>query len=610
MPPRNWTRIGRELVLPAVLFLLLVVLAAQQYRWTGEVSQAETQRLEAGLHASLARFGDAFDDEMVHVFRAFSVSTPEELSEAASDWRDQSRYPEIVDTLFLIDRDRAGRLHLSKLDSAGTLAPVDWPRELEPFRERFERFERFEDASGPRARRFLPPFPFTSDETLALVVPSPPPSWEDGSEGVVATVVKLREEAFRERLLPDLVSHSFGSGDGLDYDVVVRDEASQVVFSSGGDADEVLRAPDASSRFFSIGRGLFGRRRGPEGRMRVGTIPRAMAPHSGPGPRPGPRPAPAPAPGPGPEPGQEPAPDGSPPGFREMERQLLEGRWTVYVRHRAGSLEDAVARVRRRNLAVGFGVLSILGASIVLVTISVRRATELSERKMEFVAGVSHELRTPLAVIRSAAQNLGDGSVSGLDQTKRYGALIEAQGRRLEDLVEQVLELSGVESRKRAFRKEPVHLTQMVSAAVSDCEHAAREKNVAVDVASSPEGAVVIGDADALRRAVSNLVANAIKHGNDDDRVAVAITRREGDREVAVEVTDRGPGIPRSEQSHLFEAFYRGARAREGQVPGSGLGLSVVRQIAREHGGRVEVSSTPGSGSRFSLVLPERERDS
>lgn len=598
MSSRKWRRAGRELVLPALLLLLLVVLAALQYRWTGEVSRAEGERLQAGLQASIARLCDDFDEELMHVFRAFSVSSQAELVEAASDWREQSGYPEIVDTLFLIVRDGrngSGHFQLSKLAPSGTFSPVEWPRELEPFRERLDRLE-----DAPRARRFLPPFPFITAGKLALVVPAPPSSWRERSAGVVATVVTLREDAFRERLLPDLVARSFGSNDALDYDVVVLDEASHVVFSPGSDVDaeEVVRAPDASARFFSLGRGLFGRRRGPAGRPRVGTSPGRGA-------------TPPPGAGPSPRTGPRLGPDRSPTPFREMERELLEGRWTVYVRHRAGSLEDAVARVRRRNLAVGFGVLSILGASIVLVTISARRASELSDRKMEFVAGVSHELRTPLAVIRSAAQNLGDGSVSGAEQTKRYGALIEAQGRRLEDLVEQVLELAGVESRKRAFRREPVRLGDIVSAAVSDCEHAAREGNIALDVARAPEDAVdvVIGDADALRRAVSNLVANAIKHGGaGNHRVAIAIGRREGNDELVVEVSDRGPGIPRSEQSHLFDAFYRGSRARERQVPGSGLGLSVVRQIAREHGGRVEVSSTPGMGSRFSLVLPAATR--
>ncbi len=551
MVSRNWGRIGRELVLPALLLLLLFVLAGLQFRWTGEVSRAEAQRLEAGLQASLARFRDDFDEELVHVFRAFSLSSQAELVEAASDWREESRYPEIVDSLLLVTRGGGRHLKLSRLEPEGTFSPVEWPRELEPFRERFEQFE-----DNPRARRFMPPFPFTTSDPLALVVPAPPPAWRQ-PEAVAATIVKLREDGFHEHLLPDLVARTFGSHQGLDYDVAVVDEKNRVVFSSGGDAAAVIRSPDASSRFFSIGPG-FVRRRGPEGWLRGGPA-RAAQP---------------------PVPGLARGPDSDhlPASFRERGRELLEGRWTVYVRHRAGSLEDAVGRVRRRNLAVGFGVLSILGASIVLVTISARRATELSERKMEFVAGVSHELRTPLAVIRSAAQNLGDGSVSGAAQVKRYGGLIEAQGRRLEDLVEQVLELAGIESRKRSFRKAPVSVSEVVDAALSDCEPGASEKGVPVEMPSAPMDLFVIGDADALRRAVSNLVANAIKHGGDGNRVSVAISKREREGEVVIEVTDRGPGIPRFGAVATVRSVLPG-KPRPGP-PGSGERARAERRSA------------------------------
>jgi signal transduction histidine kinase len=248
-------------------------------------------------------------------------------------------------------------------------------------------------------------------------------------------------------------------------------------------------------------------------------------------------------------------------------------------------------------------VLLLLGVSIVLVTVSARRATELSERKMEFVAGVSHELRTPLAVIRSAAQNLADGSVASGAQVRRYGGLIETEGRRLEDLVEKVLELAGVQSRARRAPRERVSAIGIATTAVGDSAAAARERGIEVETVFPASDLFVVGDADALRRAVANLVGNAIKHGGEDNAVRVSVESHPG--EVSMSVSDRGPGIPASEVPHLFDAFYRGRRARERQVRGSGLGLSLVQQIAREHGGRVEVETSPGKGSRFSIVLPE-----
>jgi signal transduction histidine kinase len=112
----------------------------------------------------------------------------------------------------------------------------------------------------------------------------------------------------------------------------------------------------------------------------------------------------------------------------------------------------------------------------------------------------------------------------------------------------------------------------------------------------------VLGDPDALRRAVSNLVVNAVKHGDGANRVDVAVEAR--GPELAVIVTDRGPGIEPSDLPHLFEAFYRGRRARDRQVSGSGLGLSLVDHIVRGHGGRVEVASELGKGTRFTILLP------
>jgi signal transduction histidine kinase len=378
-------------------------------------------------------------------------------------------------------------------------------------------------------------------------------------------MVVLSNDAIRTRLLPDIVERVFGSEKSLDFDVVVVDEADRIVFSSRDNASEVLRSADASSSLLSL-RAAFGRPRPPRDHGRRG-------------------------------------PDGPPPPPPPPDLFREEGPWRIFVRHREGSLNAVVERARVWNLALGSGVLFLLGTSIVLLTVSARRATELSERKMEFVAGVSHELRTPIAVIRSAAQNLADGSVAGAPQVRRYGGLIEAEGRRLEDLIEKVLELAGVQSQTRRSRRERVSTTAIAEAAIADNAAEARDRGLVVERAFPSAALFVLGDEDALRRGVANLVGNAIRHGGDENSLTVSVEARSG--EVAISVSDRGPGIPPSEVPHLFDAFYRGRRARERQVRGSGLGLSLVQQIAREHGGRVDVDTNPGKGSRFSIVLPE-----
>ena len=531
-----------DLVLPLSLLALLLVLAGLQYRWTGALSRAEAARLKSGVSASLARFRGELDEEIARVLRVFSMRSPSELPETLAEFRRQAHYPEIVSDLYRLGFEE-GRFELAKLEEDGTFVRTGPPPGLERLADRAEvlRHPHRRRARGPG-----PPLALVSSEPISVVVPA---RWEPGdAREPAATMVVFRNDVIAERLLPDLAARFFGSEEALDFDVVVVDETDRVVFSSRENAAEIIRSADASSTLLSL--------RPPLGRPRL-----------------------------------------PPPDFRRE-----EGPWRAFVRHRAGSLDAVVRRARARNLALGSGVLFLLGMSIVLVTVSARRATELSERKMEFVAGVSHELRTPLAVIRSAAQNLADGSVSGGPQVRRYGGLIEAEGRRLEDLVEKVLELAGVQSQNQHSPRERVSITGIARSAIADSAAEARERGIEVEADLPAVDLFVLGDEDGLRRGVANLVGNAIKHGGEDNAVRVSVQSLSG--EVSISVSDRGPGIPPSEVPHLFEAFYRGRRARERQVRGSGLGLSLVQQIAREHGGRVEVETNPGKGSRFSLILP------
>lgn len=533
------------MALPLGLLFLLVALAWLQYRWTGELSRAESVRLKSNLDSSLARFSEDFDEEIARVFRGFAVRSPaEELPEALAEWRGDAPYPELVDEVFTVENNREHQgLALLKLSAEGTFEPAAWPDGLSGIREQFERFGH----SRPQWAGRPPPLTLVSHDPLGLVVPFFRERRRLDANVPLAALITLNHSVLQEQILPDLVSRHFESSQEPTYDVVVLDQKGDVSFASREDiAAAVVRTPDASTRIFSL---------------RRGSRPRA---------------------------------------------QPLEAHYEVFVRHRAGSLEAALASVRRRNLAVGLGILLVLGVSIVLVTTSARRAMELSERKMEFVAGVSHELRTPLSVIRSAAQNLTDGAVSSAEQVKTYGALVEAESRRLQDLVEQVLELAGVQSQRRSYRRDPVSTRELVAEARADSETAAKERGVPIETSLAQGDLSVLGEREALRRALSNLIANAIKHGGDDNVVSVDVSSRDGF--VSLAVSDRGPGIKDSDLPHLFEPFYRGSRAKDQQTRGSGLGLSLVDHIAKEHGGRVDVS-TSRRGSRFALVLPEA-RDS
>jgi len=278
-----------------------------------------------------------------------------------------------------------------------------------------------------------------------------------------------------------------------------------------------------------------------------------------------------------------------------------QGAWQLRARYRSGSLDAIVARSRRRNLAIGLGVLGLLGASFVLVIVSAQRQQRLARQQMEFVAAVSHELRTPLAVIRSAGENLADGVVEDGEQVKRYGALIRAEGRRLTDMVERVMQFAGIASGARAQPRAPVDIRALVADVVTATGADARERGITVNVRQRGAVLAVVGDADALRSAVENIVGNAVKYSPGGSVVDVSVGSENG--RARIRVVDRGLGIDAADLPHVVKPFYRGRRAVDAQIRGTGIGLSVVRSVVDDHGGELLIASRPGEGTTVDVLL-------
>ncbi|MCB1054502.1 MAG: HAMP domain-containing histidine kinase, partial [Acidobacteria bacterium] len=284
--------------------------------------------------------------------------------------------------------------------------------------------------------------------------------------------------------------------------------------------------------------------------------------------------------------------------------------WRLEVRFRAGSLEAAVARSRRRNLAVSLGVLGLLAASVLLTVLAARRAQRLARQQMELVAGVTHELYTPLAALRSAGQNLADGVVREPEQVRRYGSLVEEEGRRLSTMVQRMLDLAGLGSGQRVLAREPVAVAPLVEAAVAECRQLLAARGVEAEIDLAPDLPPLLGDREALRRALVNLIENAAQHAAGGGWVGVRGRLGRGGRRVQLVVEDRGPGLDGEDLPHLFDPFYRGRRVSS-QIHGSGLGLSLVQRIVRAHGGRVTAGpGHGGTGAAFTLELPVAETSS
>jgi signal transduction histidine kinase len=280
----------------------------------------------------------------------------------------------------------------------------------------------------------------------------------------------------------------------------------------------------------------------------------------------------------------------------------------MVVRHRAGSLEAVVAMARWRSLAVTAGVLLLLVVTVGALVRFTRSAQRLADLQMNFVAGVSHELKTPLTAIHTAAYNLRGRLAQNPAQVERYGELIQKESGRLKELVEQVLQFASANAGRVIHEREPVSVEQVIEETVEmarpviQAAHCTVEKTVA---AGLPE---VLADSLALKSALQNLVANAVKYGAKEDSW-VGISASQAGGAVEIRVADRGPGIPEEEQKHIFDPFYRGKKALQDQVHGTGLGLNLAKRVVEAHGGTIRVESEEGHGAEFIVRLPVLPRE-
>jgi signal transduction histidine kinase len=573
--------------------ILLPTLAVLQYRWVGQVSVAERERMQRNLRNAAIQFRDSFDAEVGRAFGALQVGAntardgfSEQYSDRYEAWVATADFPEIVANVFVVDAPD-GLLRARRWDAQRhVFEEGGWPAALASWRPEFER-QLADFQTSTFARR--PPFPAFPDNEAMLVAPlrnfGPPPPDERARRPRPVfgyTIVHLNVPFIVSDVLPQLSRRFFIHSEGDSYRVAVVEarDPDTVIYQSDpempvrpelADATETFFGPRGPSFFFGR-RGGGGGGGGGGGRLRF----------EGPPPPPEPRILSSGPPGP--------PPDG--------------GRWLVAVQHASGSLESAVASVRRRNLGISFGVLLLLSVSVALLAQASRRAHRLARQQMEFVAGVSHELRTPIAVIRSAAENLSHGVVGNIERVKQYGQVMEGEARRLGEMVESVLQYAGVEGRGLGplSTLAPADLIEQAieSARVSDSSEAHVDRFV------PPDLPYVMGDEKALTSAVQNLVVNAFKYGGDAQWVGVRAERVARGRKVEVHITveDRGPGIPDDELPHIFEPFYRGGHAISQQIHGNGLGLSLVQRIVRAHGGSISVRARDAGGTAFTIILP------
>lgn len=543
-----------EWSLVTLLLALCLVLSVLQYRWTGEVSRAEAERLRLQLSEQSLALANAFDAELAGACAALIPSRTELRDQNCADafysrWRDwRATNPRPIFRRVAATVPAQNTLDLFMPDErAGQAVRSDWPTDWSPLRQFATRMlEGGRPGLTDRSGEFME-FPIFGARTGG--------DRGGGERGWL--LVQLDLEYLRLIWLPELVRSLLNLGDAQPCHVTVIEAASnRTVFTTVPDSEQAGQVV-FTSRFHRDGQFAAGSRNGPPGR-RVNS-------------------------------------DG--------------GLWILKVQQRPGALEALVSASRWRNLGLALLVNGlILGAGTALV-LHTRRARALADERMRFVATVSHELRTPLTVIRGAGHNLLRGIAREPKQIEEYSRLIIQHADQLKDLVDQTLVLAGASRSGEPPRRQRVDLPDLLSqahAAVADETMTAGCEVVFEHPISLP---AVSGDPAELRRVFQNLIANAAKHAAAGRWIEVTTTtgKTDGATRVEVRVSDRGPGIPANEQSDIFKPFFRGAEAQAKQTRGSGLGLSVVREIVQAHGGSVSVASTPGNGATFTVRLPIAE---
>lgn len=252
-----------------------------------------------------------------------------------------------------------------------------------------------------------------------------------------------------------------------------------------------------------------------------------------------------------------------------------------------------VAPLRFGNAGLARGAIGVF--------FDITQLERLERVRQEFLSNVSHELRTPLTAIIAFVETLEDGAIDDPDNNRRFLKVIRKNSSRMHSLLDDILDLSAIETGKVTVDLLPVSLAAAVDEVNASLASRGEARNVALDNHVGPE-VMVHADARRLEQMLTNLVDNAIKFNHDGGKVTVT-HESVGSRD-RISVIDTGPGIPPEHIERIFERFYRIDRARSREMGGTGLGLAIVKHLARAHGGEATVQSVVGEGSTFSIELP------
>jgi len=291
-------------------------------------------------------------------------------------------------------------------------------------------------------------------------------------------------------------------------------------------------------------------------------------------------------------------------GNPEEERRFVDvfPNLVLAIKYQGTTIADIGSRFLRYNYIVLAALSVLMVGGIWLTYRNVSREMNLARLKSDFVANVSHELRTPLALIRLYAETLELGRLTAKEKYQEYFRIIREESERLTALINNILDFSRIEAGRKEYEFKETNLADLVRSTLDSYRFQIEQNGFAFEENISGDIPPVTVDREAIARSLLNLVNNALKYSKDQKYIGVSLYR--ANSRVNLEVRDHGIGIPPNEQEKIFEKFYRCGDPLVHNIKGSGLGLSLVRHIARAHGGDVLVESTPEKGSKFTIALP------
>ncbi len=278
--------------------------------------------------------------------------------------------------------------------------------------------------------------------------------------------------------------------------------------------------------------------------------------------------------------------------------ECVERRTRTAVRLETIGTDRRIYDVSLSPLTAGSGLFAVA------VFRDITKLERLEKVRQEFLANISHELRTPLAAILALVETLEDGAVDDVENNRRFLEKIRRNSQKMQALINDILELSFVESGKTSLDRSNVKVAHTIDDIFATLAARADEAGVSL-INSVDTERTVFADPVRLEQMLMNLIDNAIKFNRQGGSVTVTASYRNG-RDI-IEVTDTGDGISVEHIGRIFERFYRGDRSRARRIGGTGLGLSIVKHLARLHGGEAHVSSKLGVGAVFSIELPPED---